>query len=155
MLGFFNKLNHSIVFKNWKRENKESFLSGCFTMLEDKEEFWQFDFYNKDTGKMTSFKVDKDIEVMPNDDVFSEDKELISGINIEEVKKDINVVLDNVNSKYNGVKKKIVILQNKKRLIWNITLLLGNLNVVNLNISAENGEVLKENKECLIKFSKP
>ena len=152
MLEFFKRLNHSTMFKKWKEENSSSFLSGCFTMLEDQEEFWQFDFYNKDAGKMTSFKVDESIEVIPNDDVFSEDKESISEISVEEIKTDLTEILNKVKEKYQGIKKKIVILQNREVLIWNITLLLGDLNVVNLNVSAENGEVLKENKENILNF---
>ena len=52
-----------------------------------------------------------------------------------------------VNENYSGVRRKIVILQDKDCLMWNITLLMHGTNVVNLKISAENGEILKESKE--------
>ena len=86
MLRFFKKLKKSEVFKNWKRENKDFFLCGCFSMFDDNEEFWQFDFYNKKKEKMTSFKVDKKIEIVPDDDVFSDNKDAISEIDLEKVK---------------------------------------------------------------------
>ena len=147
MLNFFKKLKKSEVFKKWKRENKDFFLCGCFSMFDDSEEFWQFDFYNKEKDKMTSFKVDEKIEIQLEDDVFSENKDVIGEIDLEKVKFSIKDVLKKVNENYSGVKRKIVILQSKDCLIWNITLLMHGTNVVNLKISAENGEILKESKE--------
>ncbi len=152
MLKFFNKLKNSKMFKTWKRENKDFFLCGCFTMLGDKEDFWQFDFYSKEKGKITSFKVDEKIEIIPDDDVFSEDKDSIGEVDLKKVKFSIKDTLKKINKDYSGAKKKIIILQDNNGLIWNVTLLMDGTNVVNLKISAEKGKIIKEEKESLLNF---
>ena len=83
MLEFFDKLEKSSVFGDWKKANEDCFLCSCFSIIEDKENSWQFDYYNKSLNKITSFKVDNDIEVVPNDDVFNDGSSEIKEVDLK------------------------------------------------------------------------
>ncbi|MBI4158927.1 hypothetical protein HY500_01565 [Candidatus Woesearchaeota archaeon] len=156
MLEFFKKLENSQIFKDWKKENKNYFLCSCFSIIDGKEEFWQFDYYNKKSHKITSFKVDSFIEVSPDDDVFSDEKNLIKEIELKDLKIEIPELLDKLSRKYKeeGIMKKIVILQNSDELIWNISLLSSTMNLINARVSASTGKILEEKSESVLKFGK-
>lgn len=152
MLDFFKKLEKSQVFKDWKKENKTCFLCSCFTIIDKKEEFWQFDFYNKKLNKITSFKIDSSIEIFPEDDIFSDGKSTINPVDLNDIKIEFNEISEKLKKKHKGITKEIVVLQNSDGLIWNISLLTSTMNLINVKASASTGKILEEKSESVLKF---
>ena len=154
MLEFFKRLEKSQVFKDWKKENKSCFLCSCFTIIDKKNDFWQFDFYNKKLNKITSFKVSDEIEIFPEDDIFSDGKSSINQLDFKDLKTEFNEISEKLKKKHKneGIVKEIVILQNSDGLIWNISLLTSTMNLINAKVSASTGKILEEKSESVLKF---
>jgi len=153
MLSSFNKLKKSKEFLNWKNKNKNSYLSSCFTILEESKNDWQFDFYLPSLDKITSFTVNDKIKIQEEEAIFSKEKTKINKLNLDEVKISFDQVLEIINKKYKKkFTKKIIILQNLDKLVWNISLLDNELNIINIRIDAVNGKIVSEKKESLLKF---
>lgn len=154
MLEFFKKLEKSKEFKSWSKENKDWFLYNCFTIIDKEEDFWQFDFYNKKLNKITSFKVSEDIEIFPEDDIFSDGKRAIKKLDLKDIKIEFNEVSTKLRKKHKtqGIVKEIVILQNSGGLVWNISLLTSTMTIINTKISASTGKILEEKSESVLKF---
>ena len=152
MLDFFKKLEKSKVFKDWKKENKTCFLCGCFTIIDKKEEFWQFDFYNKQLNKITSFKINSTIEIFPEEDIFSDVKSTINELDLSDIKIEFSEISEKLKKRYKDIVKEIVVLQNSDALIWNISLLTSTMNLINAKVSASTGKILEEKSESVLKF---
>ena len=154
MLEFFKKLEKSHVFKDWKKENKNYFLYSCFSIIDKKEEFWQFDYYSKKLNKITSFKVSENIEIFPEDDIFSDGKNTINKLDLKDLKIEFNEIFEKLRKKHKDVVKEIIILQNSDGLIWNISLLTSTMNLINVKACASTGKILEEKSESVLNFGK-
>jgi len=147
MLELYKKLISSKIFKDWKSRNKDSFL--CSFVLIDNP---QFDFYNKN-DTMTSFIIDKEIEINEDEEIFNKSKLL--PLDIENIKSTKEEILKIVKQKYQDEKfiKRILILQNPKEPVWNITLITKSLKLLNMQIDM-NKKILSERFEPLTNFMK-
>ena len=99
-----------------KEFKKEGFLSGMFLICEIKDidnTPWQIDFYNKDTDTVTTYLLDKDIEVTDNSKVLKDEKTVIEELDLDEIKmdfKDIEKTLYECLKKHNENPVKITII---------------------------------------------
>ena len=153
MFSGYDKLKKSKEFLKFKKENKNTFLASCFTMMENKEGKWQFDFYLPNKNKMTSFNVNDKIEVQEEEGIFQKVKKEIKKLDLKKVKINLDEALKIINKKHKeNFTKKIIVLQNLERIVWNITLLDNNMKILNIRIDAVNGKILKDKEESLLEF---
>lgn len=146
----FKKLTDSQVFKEWKENNKKDYL--CSYVLIN--EVPQFDFYNPKTDKITSFIINKEIEMKKEQNIFKKSKDKIYELNLDKVKIPLEKAEEIINNlekyKKETFNKKIIILQSKKNPLWNLSLITTTLNILNIKIDAVTGEVLSETFESLL-----
>lgn len=148
----YKKLISSKVFKDWEQNNKNYYLSSYVLI----NEIPQFDFYNPKIDKITSFILNKTVEITKDQNIFKKSKDKIQKLNLEKIKITLKKAFNIINSlkKYKNIKftKKIVILQNIKIPLWNISLITSNFNILNIKINAVNGNIISENYESLLNF---
>ncbi len=146
------KIKDSDVFKNLR---KKLYLCSCFSIDDD----WQYDFYDKKSKKMTSFKIDGGVRLLETESkVFQKEKVDIEKLNLDKVKVDLSEALlkiDKIKKKRvssEDINKKIVILQCIKVPLWNISYLTTSFNILNVKINANSGELISEKFESLLNF---
>ena len=159
MKEIVKRLEDSSVFKEWKKDHENDYLSSMFlASSKDKpNENWQLDYYNKVTDKMTSFVLEGDnVVVAPENDIFKKKNDVVKPLNLDDIKIKLDdalkKVLDIMKAKDTGeeVNKQIIILQNLDKLVWNITLLTSCFNLMTVRINAVNGEVVHESYGSLM-----
>jgi hypothetical protein len=157
------QLESAKVFKDWKKENKESYFSYAFSMVRGKNELedWQLGFYDKKKDKVTTFVVKKDdVDVRLEEDVFKKQETEVKEINMEQAKLGIDAALKKANEfqkeKYSKElpAKIILILQNLPGLgnLWNITYVTQTFNTLNMKISSSTGKILEHKLMPLMDF---
>ncbi len=160
----FVKLQDSKEFKDFKKENPNTYFSSAFLMIESldvKDVKWQIDYYDSVKQKASTFILNEGIvESKIGEEILQKKKEDIDELKLEDVKIGFDKAIEAIHKfrkkKYPEEKaqKIIIILQSfKKDIIWNITYITVNLNLINFKINAINGKVLESRMEPLIKFS--
>lgn len=153
------RLKSSSQFKDYHKHCPDGYLASCFKMGDSKlDAAWQFDFYSLKTNKMTSFRMDKGIEVQKDQDILSKGNPPRE-LELSKAKLGFYKVLSLANARLKkklpseSVNNEIVILQElDDRAVWNITLLTSAFNVMNLRIDALDGNILSENCESVLSF---
>ena len=151
----YKRLIDSEVFKKWKKKHNDSYLCSCFNAKDGiNDEYWNFDFYNKN-DRITTFGVAHEIIVNENQEIFRKDKEKITKIDLNDVKIDLDKAV-NLIGKPEGEKfnKIISILQFKDILMWNITMISESFNILNVKINAVSGEEIYRNLGNVMDYRK-
>ena len=159
-----NKLKNNKEFKQWKKNNANTFFSYAFKILkEERFNGWQLGFYNKSNDKITTFSVNEvKIEINQEEDVFKKPDMAVKEINTEKLKLPLKKILEKIEvfKKKNYPKetgeKIIVILQNLDSFgnIWNITYITKTFNTLNMKVDAENGKILQHKLSSIFAFKK-
>ena len=139
------KIESSKEFNTW---NKTSYyLAYMFTS--NKEE-WQIGYYNKESEKMTTFKISETIVKLPESDVFKE-KKTVKKLNLNKVKIDFKEAINRCKEEHkklypmSAVSKQIIILQHlKEGQVWNITSFTTTMNTINIKIDSSTGKILSK-----------
>lgn len=148
----FNEVINSEKYKSFKEKNQLSFLSSVFILNNN----LQFDFYNKETEKITSFVL-KEREVSSEESkVFKDGDSEIKELKLERVKLDLkkvkNILYKSL-EKYNQTEKKeIIILQSQENPVWNVSYITSEFKLLNMKIDAISGEILSEKIESILNF---
>ena len=152
MLSLYNKLTSSQIFKAWKENNPKDYL--CSYVLINN--IPQFDFYNPKIDKITSFIINKEIEIKKEQNIFKSSKDKIKELKIDKIKTTLKQAEETINNleqyKNETFNKKIIILQNIKIPLWNISLITDTFNILNIKINAINGNIISEKYESLLNF---
>lgn len=142
----------SDIFKGLK---KDLYLCGCFAIDDE----WQYDFYDKKSKRITSFKVDDKVRLLEEESkIFQKEKVDLEKLDLSGVKIDFPEALlkvDEIKKKKadaEAINKKIIILQCVKIPLWNISYLTSSFNILNVKINATNGEIISERFESLLNF---
>ncbi|MBS3175052.1 hypothetical protein J4440_04185 [Candidatus Woesearchaeota archaeon] len=150
----YQRLIKSKKFKN------EGILSGAFLMSENPElddTIWQLDFYNGKTDKMTSYKMNSEIVLEENSEVFKKEKSEVEELKLEEIKISLNKALDTgkilLGDNFKWIRI-IIILQQIKQPIWNLSYMTQKFDLRNIKINAVNGGVLDNQEVKLFSFEK-
>ncbi len=146
------KIESSEEFKEYKKQNKDSFLADIFTIIKEKEaEDWQFDYYSKSKDKITSFIIqDKEIQEK-EEEIFRKDNSEIIKLNLNNIKITVEKALEEINKKTKEKPNEIIIaLQviNKKE-TWNITYLTTSFKTINTKIDAKSGKIISQEETSL------
>ena len=159
-----NKLKNNNDFKQWGKNNKNTFFSYAFKILKEENfDGWQIGFYNKNNNKITTFSVIKDeIQINQEDDVFKKPDISVNKINTEKLKLPFKKILQRAEAfkekKYpKEVEEKIiVILQNLEPFgdVWNITYITKSFSTLNIKVNAENGKILQHKLSSIFAFGK-
>ena len=146
------EIENSNEFKNFKEKNNLSFLSSIF--LQNKTP--QFDFYNPESDKITSF-IQKDNEIYKQEsEIFRKEKIEIKELQLNKVKlslRDITKLMLKLLEKYNqNPTKQFIVLQQEQSPVYNISYLTAEFKLLHVKINANSGEVVSENIESVLKF---
>jgi len=158
------KLEKSAEFRDWKKENVDSYISCGFLVIDgDQMREWQIGYYNKVRDTITNFVIgDNDIEIGEASDVFKEENTTVKKLELSEVKLNLSQALEAAlkvkNDKYMQeiVIKKIILLQNLEKYgnIWNVTFVTKAFKTLNIKINANDGAVLEDGIISVIEFEK-
>ncbi len=155
------KLEESAEFKNWKKENKDSFLSHIIFFVEgDVTTETQVGFYNEKRNKVKSFTISEvSVTGLPEDEVFKREEDKVYAVDLKKIKIDLQKASDEADAvqKKNYPKhipiKKIIVLQNiNKDNLWNITYVTSNFQTLNIKIDAETGRLTEHKLVDLMQF---
>lgn len=152
LLEAFDKVILSDEFKEWKSENKNSYLCSFFLIIDEKELMpWQLAFYSPSTDTITSFIASNPVKILEkNSKIFKMDRSKINELHLNKVNIDLKeafLILERLKmEKYPNElpTKKIVILQKTKHLVWNITYINSSLNILNVKVDAISGEIIED-----------
>lgn len=141
-------------FKEFKKENKKSYLSGAFL---NEHNVWEFDFYCPEKHKITTFYLDNELIIKPAEKIFQKEEKLIHEVDLDKVKINLNKALEIVEEEFKKkktgelVNKKIIILQNLDGTqVWNITYLTSSFNILNMKIDIDDGKIVHEVFESIL-----
>lgn len=152
------EVQKSSEYRDWFTKNSSGYLCSIFC-LEKEEDDWQLDFYSPKSKLITNFSIKNENIVYSTDKVFSKTKQKINELKIENVKVDLDKVMDKINvlmsDKYKGEtpQKQIFILQNYKGLVWNITFIMTSFNILNVKINAVNGRIMDDKMSSVFSFA--
>ena len=144
-------------FKEWKKKNKDFFLTNAFV----KDSQMQIGYCRKKDNKIVSFIIgDEKIERF-EDEVFKRPDAKIIELTLDNVKIDVDKALKIAKDKkeeiYSNedINKNIIILHNSEQgEIWNITLISKSFNMLNFKIDAKEGKLLSHEKRSLLQLGK-
>lgn len=142
------KLQESPEFKEWKKENKDAYLTYLFVMLEADKKQFKIGYSQGEENMVTSFDLTGKIEIEPPAKAFREEKTKIPELNLDKVKLDYEEVLD-LATKHQKEKyakeiplKMILILQHLDLgQVWNVTFLMQSFKTLNMKIDASTGKI--------------
>ena len=156
------KLEESSEFKEWKENNEDDYFSYAFCELNGHGGAWQMGYYNKNEDKITTFIVDEEIKVMPQQEVFKKPEMKVNKVELEKVKLSFAEIMDKASEfqkkEYpkEDVNKTIAILQNLEEFgdVWNITFITRSFNTLNVKVNAEDGKVLEHKLSSIFDLRK-
>lgn len=156
---YIDKLSASKEFKDFQKENKDSFpIAGFFILdLEQKKNVHQIDYYMPDKNKVAAFNLDEDIKIQIMDMVSKkapEQLDLKTEIDLDALEGILEDEMKNRNMS-ESVKKIIAILQNLDgKKIWNLNCVLSGLEILRAHIEDSSKTVLKMEKISMMDLVK-
>ena len=157
---FIEKLENHPEFKEWKKKNQKSYLAHLFKMVDNLNKgIWQIGYYNED-GTITTFIIeDKDIKIIPEQEIFQKKKRKVHKIDLSKVKLDVDKALEiakdfqTKNLSGNEPTKIMLILQNiADNNIYNITYITKSFNTLNMKIDAITGKIISHEITPMMQF---
>jgi hypothetical protein len=151
---YLKKLKESEKFKDFKKENPESYLAAGFFVLDfEGEDKHQIDYVFK--NKIATFDLDEE-------ELKIEDRR---GKKLDKLTEDINIDLEELQEivKEEMEKNKItdklrkiiaVIYTSENKPIWNLQCIVGNLGFLNIRINDKDKSVIKFGKHSLMDIMK-
>lgn len=155
MLAAFQRLQESEIFRHWRAEHPQDYLSSCFTLIaKNSTPVWQFHYYNKKEDTITAFDVKKTISQEQPSKIFKKPGEPVEELQLAQVKIPCEEALKKVSAlekyRHENFTEKIIILQQLSQPTWNLSLISSSYNLLNVKISAISGEILHESFESLL-----
>jgi len=155
-----NRLKENKDFKEWKKNNKDSFLAHVFKLLDEaNQDDWQIGFYNKDDTITTFILTPTDIKKAATENIFKRPEAKIEPLNEEKIKVDITKILETAEKiqtkeyKQETPMKIITILQKLDiGQVYNVTYVTQSFKVLNFKIDSSNGKVLKKTLTNIMEF---
>lgn len=144
----FKELTEKDIFKNWKEEHQNAFLSHFFCPLNSKLEknsSWEIAFYDPDKDKVVVFVDEK---TKKEDEVFKKEGDTVEELNLDEVKVSFEessaIFKENLNILFPStiIGDGFVVLQTiKGKTFWNFTFINKALQFINIKINSVNGKI--------------
>ena len=146
-------LEETKIYKNWKEQHQDSFLSHFFSPI-DKEgkckQEWETGFFIPSNEKMSVFTKEGDsFNLKPEDDVFKQKTDHVEELKLENLKTDYQTALtktkESIQENYSQVKlgDGFVIAQTfQGNTVWNFTFITISLQFINVRVNATTQTVL-------------
>ncbi|MDP3734112.1 MAG: hypothetical protein Q8R37_02695 [Nanoarchaeota archaeon] len=145
-------LTASPLFKDWKKEHADSYLSHFFCPMSkvfQPSALWDVGYFNPQDQKITVFRdLGTSFERMPEEDVFKKESTAVEPLNMKKVvfpfAKAATFVHDNVSSLFPKEQcgDGFLILQNvSNTMLWNFTFISASLKFLNVKINAKDGKL--------------
>lgn len=159
-LKILGELHKSTDYKEWQKQNSDSYLAHVFTMVEHGKEIeWQVGYYDELKDAMATFTVRLGkIEAKPHEDIVK-DGSTIRKLELGKVKIDLKEALDILkefrlkNYSAEIPDKTIVLLQHLEiGIVWNITFITKSFNTINIKLAADTGQILEHKKNPIFYF---
>ena len=145
------EIKESDSFKEWNAKHFDAYLCSVF-VCDD----LQFDFYDPETDKITSFSSERMID---GQEIFRKEKKKLIELKLNKIKIDLENVKELIqkliDEAYKGEEsnKEIIFLQSfDDKIVWNVTYITKTLNVLNVKVDAISGEILDEKIESAFSF---
>ena len=152
------KLEASDMFKEWKEENQDAYLTHAFLMIDPNiKNEWQIGYYTGSNDKINTFNISEEITKNPAADAFKKDG-AISKLDITKVNISVDKALETADivqkQKYSRcvATSKIIILQILSKQIWNITYVSATMETLNIKVDTETGEVISDSMQSLFRI---
>ena len=146
-------------FKEWQKSHKEHYLVHAFKLLDEpNKNIWQIGYYDKSSDTITTFVVEsgKDTKIIPDLEVFKEEKHPIKELDVKKVKVNPQQALDTAATflkkefPAESPIKTILILQSiEQGHVYNISFITRSMSTINIKISSEDGSVVEHHKFSL------
>jgi len=158
--NLLKRLRENKEFKEWKNQNKDSFLAHVFKLLDDaNQDDWQIGFYNKD-DTITSFIITpNDIKIAKTENIFKKPDAKVKPLDEKKIKIDITEALQTAEKiqttehKQETPMKIITILQKiDTGQIYNITYVTQSFKILNFKIDSSTGKLLSKKLESIMDF---
>ncbi len=154
-----SNLTNNLSFKEWHKNNPDSFLAHGFMMLDDaNKDVWQIGFYKPERSKITTFIVNKTIEHTSEQEVL-ESGNPIQKLSVEDVKiphegalKTAKDIMQKEFKKEVSIKEFFIIQKLEDRTVFNITFFTQSFKTVNVKIDAKTGEIVSKSLQSLMEF---
>ncbi len=149
------KLEASSEFTDWKKENKDAFLSSLFAMFDKEfEGEWLASYYSPSAKKVTTFFVDELECLKKGDDAAEKQPKMLDMSRVKTAMADAVAAakagLDKRTGE--GIQKTIAILQNlDEGQVWNVSLMTSSFNMFNIKIDAETGKEISQDYGALFR----
>ena len=157
----FGRLEKSKEFKDWKKKNKDCYLTSGFVIVEKEQGPWKAGYYDEKKNNVTSFIIDKEISIEPAEEIFQKKKVKIKKLDVKKVLVDLPqaiVVASNLQQeeyKEDSPLKIIAILQNMSLgQVWNLVFITQKFNTLNIKIDTKEGKVLEHKIASIMSFKK-
>lgn len=156
------ELTGSKVYKDWKKNNKECYLSYAFYVVDKEDTNWKIGYYHSEEDKITSFDIGKKITIEPDEEVFKKEKNKVQAIKLDDVKLDladaVSLANDVQKEEYvneNPIKIIAILQKLEGHQVWNLTFLTQNFNTLNFKIKADTGRILDKRLVSLMQLGTP
>ncbi len=155
------RLKESKDYKDWHKNNRDTYFSYAFKIPQEMPDEWQLGFYDRKKDRVTTFVISGSaISIRAEEEIFKKEDAKINEIGLEMVsltfEEAIRKSSEFQSKSYPKDKsiKTIAILQNISSYgnVWNITFITESFNTLNMKIDASNGKVLEHNLSSVFSF---
>src|SRR3989338_8642464 len=91
------ELHKSAHFKDWNKEHKQHYLTHAFKLIDDaNQRIWQIGYYDPKSDTITTFVLEEgaEVKIIPDLEVFKEEKDAVRKLEIEKVRLEPQEALD-------------------------------------------------------------
>ena len=146
-----DELKNSKIFKDWAKDNSKCYLSFGFVLIKG-EDLWRIGYFHPDDEQVTSFVIDEEIKIEPEDESFKKPESEVKELNPDDIQVSYSQALklaeELQQEKYKQeIPMKIVmIVQNHNELgnIWNITYVTQSFKTLNIKVDASSGDIVRD-----------
>ncbi len=151
-------LENSHEFKEWNKTYKSHYLVHAFKLFDEaNKNIWQIGYYDRSSDTITTFVLEngKEIKIIPNLEIFKQEKDVIKKLEVSKIKINVQEALNIsealLKKEYSAEApiKTMLVLQTIGAQVYNISYITQSMSIINIRISSENGDVLEHKKITL------
>lgn len=152
----YGRLEATVQFREFKKQTPRAFLAS-FSLMSDCSKIssavWQIDFFNPETGRMTSFVMGDIMLVKPEQEILATGK--VAEINMGQLKINFEQALAKASehvaqTSHESVQTVIAVLQDDGRLRWALTFMTSSMKIITVKIDASTGGMIDASSGSLI-----
>lgn len=159
VLKLIKDLEAGKEFKEWRKDNKKSYLAHVFMMDDEpNKDSFQLGYFNPDTEKMVTFITSPEgVQVTQEAEVFKKEESKVQPLDTSKIKFNFDHALEKADKLQkehyptHSPLKRIVILQNiKEGQVYNLTYVTMSFGVLNIKVGSDDGKVVTHKLTSII-----